>query len=181
MSGIVETGLDFPEERAILHETWSGHHNPIVNFITTTDHKQLGLRYIITALCFFALGGVEAALMRIQLSRPENSFLNPDLYNQIFTMHGSTMMFLFAVPIMQGFAIYLFPLMIGTRDVPFPKLNNFGYWVYLFGGVFLYVMFFVKAGESRTATLISLNAGQRSVCPHLNKKLVKGESQCQIV
>ena len=73
--------------------------------------------------------------MRLQLARPEANLIGPDLYNQIFTMHGTTMMFLFAVPVMEGMAIYLVPLMIGTRNVAFPRLNAFGYWVYLFGGV----------------------------------------------
>ncbi|HEY3053562.1 MAG TPA: cbb3-type cytochrome c oxidase subunit I, partial [Thermoanaerobaculia bacterium] len=142
---IIETGTDFPQERALLDKAWE-EGKGILGWIGETDHKALGLRYIVTALCFFAAGGVEAALMRIQLSRAENTFLSPDLYNQIFTMHGTTMMFLFAVPIMQGFGVYLVPLMIGTRDVPFPKLNNFGYWIYLFGGIFLYTMFFLGAG-----------------------------------
>ena len=142
---MIETGLDFPAERARLQKAW-GQKPGLIAWISATDHKELGLRYIMTALFFFGLGGIEAALMRIQLARPENSFLSPDRYNQIFTMHGSTMMFLFAVPIMQGFAVYLFPLMIGTRDVPFPKLNNYGYWTYVFGGLFLYGMFLLKAG-----------------------------------
>ena len=142
---MIETAADFPEERAILRKTWSPPPG-LWGWLTEVDHKALGMRYIVTALLFFAAGGVEAALMRIQLSRPENHFLTADQYNQIFTMHGSTMMFLFAVPIMQGFGLYLVPLMVGTRDVPFPKLNNFGYWVYLFGGLFLYTMFILHAG-----------------------------------
>jgi cytochrome c oxidase subunit 1 len=110
------------------------------------DHKRIGLRYIITALCFFVLGGIEAAIMRLQLSGPDRSVVGPDFYNQLFTVHGSTMMFLFAVPIMEGMAIYLVPLMVGTRNVAFPKLNAFGYFIYLFGGLFLYTMFFCGAG-----------------------------------
>ena len=89
---------------------------------------------------FFAAGGDRwPLLMRIQLARPDNTFLGPDRYNQIFTMHGTTMMFLFAVPVMEAMGIYLVPLMVGARDVAFPRLNAFGYWMYLFGGVFLYV------------------------------------------
>jgi cytochrome c oxidase subunit 1 len=136
---------DFAAERAILAKTW-GKSTGLLGFLTETGHKQIGLRYIVTAFVFFLLGGIEAALMRIQLARPENAFLGPDLYNQIFTVHGSTMMFLFAVPIMEGFGIYLVPLMVGTRNVAFPRLNAFGYFVYLFGGLFLYVMFFIGAG-----------------------------------
>jgi len=96
-------------------------------WITTTNHKEIGKRYITTAFIFFLLGGIEAAMMRAQLSRPENSFLGPDKYNQIFTMHGSTMMFLFAVPIMESLGLYFVPLMVGTRNVAFPRLNAFGY------------------------------------------------------
>jgi cytochrome c oxidase subunit 1 len=104
------------------------------------------MRYIVTAFIFFIAGGIEAAFMRWQLSRPENHFLSPDMYNQIFTMHGTTMMFLFAVPMMEGLAVYFVPLMIGSRDMAFPKLNLYGYYIYLFGGLFLYTMFFINAG-----------------------------------
>ncbi len=118
----------------------------LLGWLTNVNHTSVGKRYVITALVFFLLGGIEAALMRLQLSRPENRLLGPDLYNQIFTMHGSTMMFLFAVPIMEGMAIYIIPLMIGTRNVAFPKLNLFGYYTYLFGGAFLYIMFLLNTG-----------------------------------
>jgi cytochrome c oxidase subunit 1 len=104
------------------------------------------MRYIITAFVFFLLAGIEAVLMRIQLARPENRFLNPDLYNQIFTMHGTTMMFLFAVPIMEGMGLYLVPLMIGTRNVAFPRMNAFGYYVYLIGGILIYTAFLLNVG-----------------------------------
>src|SRR5690606_9888287 len=94
--------------------------------------------FIVTAFFFLLVGGVEAMLIRIQLARPENDAISPEAYNQIFTLHGSTMMFLFAVPILEGLAMYLVPLMLGTRDMPFPRLNAFGYWAYLFGGLFVY-------------------------------------------
>src|SRR5437764_9288637 len=132
-------------EQEQLARTWA-HAPGFLGWLSETDHKKIGLRYIITALCFFTAAGIEAALMRLQLSRPENHVLNPDLYNQIFTMHGSTMMFLFAVPVMEGFAIYFVPLMVGTRNVAFPKLNAYGYLMYLAGGLFLYAMFFIGAG-----------------------------------
>jgi cytochrome c oxidase subunit 1 len=118
----------------------------ILGWFTDTDHKAIALRYVVTAFVFFLLGGIEAALMRIQLARPENHFLSPDLYNQVFTVHGTTMMFLFAVPIMTALGIYLVPLMVGTRDVAFPRLNNYGYFVYLIGGILLYVSFFLNTG-----------------------------------
>jgi len=111
----------------------------IVGFFTSVNHRNVGLRYIVTGLAFFVLAGIAALLMRIQLMYPQNTFLNPDLYNQLFTMHGATMMFLFAVPIMEGIGIYLVPLMIGSRDMAFPRLNAFGYFVYLIAGSVLWV------------------------------------------
>src|SRR3954449_3798901 len=118
----------------------------VLGWLSETGHKEIGMRYIFTAMCFFAVAGIEAAFMRMQLSRPNNALLSPDTYNQLFTMHGTTMMFLFAVPVMEGMGIYLVPLMVGTRNVAFPRLNAFGYFVYLFGGLFLYTMFFLGAG-----------------------------------
>jgi cytochrome c oxidase subunit I len=115
-------------------------------FLTTVDHKKIALRYIVTAFAFLAMGGIAAAIMRLQLSRPENRLVTPDFYNQLFTMHGSTMMFLFAVPVMEAFAVYLVPLMVGTRNVAFPRLNAFSYWVYLFGGVMLWAAFALNEG-----------------------------------
>ena len=128
-----------------LERTW----RPDLGFLgwlRSVDHKSIGLRYIVTAFVFFLLGGIEAAVMRAQLARPENPLLGPDAYNQFFTMHGTTMMFLFAVPVMDAMGIYLVPLMIGARNVAFPRLNAYGYWVYLFGGVLLYLMFFLNTG-----------------------------------
>jgi cytochrome c oxidase subunit I+III len=115
-------------------------------WLRSTNHKSISKRYIVTAIVFFILGGIEAGMIRAQLARPENGLIGPDLYNQIFTMHGSTMMFLFAVPIMEAIGLYLVPLMIGTRNVAFPRLNALGYWMYLFGGVLLYVAFFYNTG-----------------------------------
>ena len=115
-------------------------------FFSEVDHKRIGMRFILTALAFFALGGVLAALMRIQLAVPENTFLGPDLYNQVFTMHGTTMMFLFAVPVFEGLGIYFVPLLVGARTIALPRLAAFGYWMFLFGGVFLFVSFFLNIG-----------------------------------
>ena len=118
----------------------------VYGWFTHVDHKSIGRRYLVTAFAFFLLGGVLAALMRLQLSRPDNTFLGPDLYNQIFTTHGTTMMFLFAVPVMQGLGIYFVPLMVGARSIAFPRLVAFSYWMFLFGGIFLYVSFLLNAG-----------------------------------
>jgi cytochrome c oxidase subunit 1 len=114
--------------------------------LTTVDHKRVARRYFITAFVFFALAGVLAAMMRMQLSKAGNTLIGPDLYNQLFTMHGSTMMFLFAVPIMEGVAVYLVPLMVGARAIAFPRLNAFSYWIYLFGGIMLWVAFALNIG-----------------------------------
>jgi len=109
--------------------------------LTTVDHKIIGRRYIATAFVFLALGGVLALLMRLQLARADNRFLTPDRYDQIFTMHGVNMMFLFAVPVMEAMAVYLVPLMVGTRNIAFPRLNAYSYWLYLAGGLMLWISF----------------------------------------
>ena len=132
-------------ERRELERAWSGKPG-LWGWLTNTDHKSVAKRYIVTAMVFFLLGGVEAALMRIQLARPENGFIGPDQYNQIFSTHGTTMMFLFAVPILMAVGLYLVPLMIGTRNVAFPRLNLYGYYVYLIGGALLYVGLFLNVG-----------------------------------
>ena len=118
-------------------------------WLTSVNHKSIALRSILTAFAFFGLAGIEAALMRVQLARPENSFLGPDRYNQLFTTHGSAMMFLFAVPVVQSVALYFVPMMIGTRNVAFPRLNAFGYWVYLIGGVLLFAGLFTNTGPDQ--------------------------------
>jgi len=107
------------------------------SWITTVDHKRVGILYGTTAFIFFLMGGIEAMLLRIQLGSPENTFLSPELYNQMFTMHGTTMIFLAIMPTSAMFFNYLIPLQIGARDVAFPRLNAFSYWVFLLGGLFL--------------------------------------------
>src|SRR5690606_32124176 len=107
----------------------------VLGWFGVVNHKQVGLRYIATAFAFFLAGGVAALLMRTQLAVPENEFLDADTYNELFTLHGTTMMFLFAVPIAEGLGAYIVPLMIGARDLAFPRLNAFGYWCFLFGGL----------------------------------------------
>jgi cytochrome c oxidase subunit I+III len=135
-----DTDLEQSRLRAELAETWktpSGFWGPLA----TVDHKIIGRRYIVTAFAFLALGGILAALMRVQLAQPEARLLGPDRYNQIFTMHGANMMFLFAVPVMEAMAVYLVPLMVGTRNIAFPRLNAFSYWIYLAGGTLLWLSF----------------------------------------
>jgi cytochrome c oxidase subunit 1 len=118
----------------------------IIGWLATVDHKEIGRRYIITALVFLALGGALALAMRVQLAQPDQNLISPDRYNQLFTMHGSTMMFLFAVPVMEGVAVYIIPLMVGTRSTAFPRLNAFSYFMYLFGGLMLWVAFLLNIG-----------------------------------
>ncbi len=126
------------EERRELEHSWAQEPG-LWGWLRNTDHKSVGLRTVVTGFVFFVLGGVLALFMRLQLAQPEGTVLGPDLYNQFFTTHGSSMMFLFAVPVMEGMGLYLVPLMVGTRNVAFPRLNLYGYYVYLIGGVLLYV------------------------------------------
>ena len=118
----------------------------IAGFFSAVGHKAIGKRFIVTAFGVFVGAGLLAFLMRIQLSRPENGFIGPDRYNQIFTVHGTAMMFLFAVPVMEAMAVYLVPLMVGTRNIAFPRLNAFSYWVFLFGGAMLFVALVLDVG-----------------------------------
>jgi cytochrome c oxidase subunit 1 len=117
-----------------------------IGWFRVVDHRTIGRRYIVTAFAFFLVAGVLAALIRLQLALPDNHLLGPDLYNQIFTVHGTAMMFLFAVPIMEAMGVYLVPLMVGARNIAFPRLNAFSYYVYLFGGTMLFVALLVNSG-----------------------------------
>lgn len=110
-------------------------------WLSSVDHKEIGKRYLVTAFFFLLLGGVEALIMRTQLAGPNRTLLTPDQYNQLFTMHGVTMIFLYALPVLSGFSNYLWPLMLGSRDMAFPRLNALSYWIFLFAGVFLYSSF----------------------------------------
>jgi len=110
-------------------------------WVTTVDHKRLGILYILYAIVFLVVGGIEAVVMRIQLAQPHNDFVSPQVFNQMFTMHGTTMIFFVAMPIVFGFANYLVPLMIGARDMAFPRLNAFSFWLTAFGGLLLYFSF----------------------------------------
>jgi cytochrome c oxidase subunit 1 len=111
-------------------------------WVTTVDHKRLGILYVVYGLIFLALGGIEATVMRLQLIRPHNALVSPQVFNRMFTMHGTTMIFFVAMPMVFGFANYLVPLMIGARDMAFPRLNAFSFWMSALGGVLLYFSFF---------------------------------------
>ena len=118
-------------------------------WFSTVDHKTIGLRYIVTAFFFLLVGGVEALIMRLQLAGPDLRLLTPEQYNQLFTMHGITMIFLYALPILSGFSNYLWPLLLGSRDMAFPRLNALSYWIFLFAGIFMYSSF--PVGEAPNA------------------------------
>jgi cytochrome c oxidase subunit I len=112
------------------------------SWLTTTDHKRIGIMYLYATFIFFMLGGVEALLMRLQISGADQSLLGPRIYNELVTMHGSTMIFLFVVPVLAGFGNYMIPLMIGARDMAFPRLNALSFWLFLFGGIAFYMSIF---------------------------------------
>jgi cytochrome c oxidase subunit I len=120
----------------------------ILDWITSTDHKTIGLSYLVTSFVFFCVGGLLALGMRTQLARPDQDLLSPETYNQFFTMHGSIMMYLFAVPFAFGFANYIVPLQIGAPDVAFPRLNALAYWLYLFGGLAMVSGFLTAGGAA---------------------------------
>src|SRR5437763_3825543 len=119
-----------PPWTAVLHE-----------WVTTVDHKKIGILYVLMAVALLVVGGVEALLMRWQLLVPRSTFLGPDTFNQLFTMHGTTMVFFMGMPILIGIGNYLVPLMIGARDMAFPRLNALGFWSTLFGGLLVYFSF----------------------------------------
>src|SRR3954468_15450461 len=115
-----------------------------LSWLGAGDHKRIGIMYLGGALLFFCMGGVEALIMRTQLAKPENTVVSPHIYDGLVTMHGTTMVFLFAVPIISAFANYLIPLMIGARDMAFPRLNALSFWLFLAGGVVLYMSIFFE-------------------------------------
>ncbi|NNC74436.1 MAG: cytochrome ubiquinol oxidase subunit I, partial [Acidimicrobiia bacterium] len=111
------------------------------SWVTTVDHKRIGILYALTALVFFVVGGLEALFIRLQLASPNAEVLSADAYNQLFTMHGLTMVFMVVMPIAAAFSNYFLPIMLGARDVAFPRLNAFSYWVFLGAGFFMYSSF----------------------------------------
>ena len=132
---------DLPARLKALWETKPG----LYGWISSVDHKSIGIRYLVTSFIFLILGGLEALLMRIQLAQPGEHVVTAEQYNQLFSMHGITMIFLYALPVLSGFSNFLFPLVLGARDMAFPRLNAFSYWIYLGAGLFLYASFLVGA------------------------------------
>ena len=140
---------DDAEETRRLAETWAAP-TGFLGWFTPVNQRIIGRRFIVTAFVYFALAGLLGVAMRLQLAAPENDLLAPEIYNQFFTVHGTAMMFLFAIPVLEGFALFVVPMMIGTRDMAFPRLNAFGYYVYLIGSGIFFAMLLVgmapKAG-----------------------------------
>src|SRR5262245_19869214 len=118
------------------------------SWLTTVDHKKIGIMYVVMSLVFLVLAGIEAMLMRWQLWKPNHDVLEPDTFNQFFTMHGTTMVFFMGMPILIGMANYLVPLMIGARDMAFPRMNALGFWLTLFGGLLVYASYLTGAAPA---------------------------------
>jgi cytochrome c oxidase subunit I len=157
-----ETALRaLPRPQVVAHEVkpeprgWT-------SWFTTVDHKRIGILYMVTAFVFFLVGGTEALMMRLQLGTPENTFLEPATYNSLLTMHGTTMVFLFVVPMMAGFANYFVPLQIGARDMAFPRLNALSYWLFLMGGIVFYASLFYSPPEAGWTMYTPLSASEYS-------------------
>src|SRR6478609_6628626 len=132
------------------------------SWLTTVDHKRIGILYIWTALIFFLIGGVMALLIRTQLATPDEHILTKNSYNGVVTMHGTTMIFLVIVPILAGFGNYLVPLMIGARDMAFPKLNALSYWLFVLGGVVFYSSVFWSPPDAGWFSYTPLSNGTYS-------------------
>ena len=159
----VATAKERPGIPAILHE-----------WVITTDHKKLGVMYIVSGLFFFVIAGVMAGLIRWQLVVPNHHFLSPQIFNRAFTMHGTAMVFLVGMPIIAGLMNYLVPLMIGARDMAFPRLNAFGFWIFLFGGVLLF--FSILAAPGLAGTGAAPDVGWFAYAPLTGKAFSKGHS-----
>ena len=138
-------------------------------WVSTVDHKSIGLRYLVTAFVFLLMGGVEALIMRVQLARPDATVLTPEQYSQLFTMHGVTMIFLYALPVLSGFSNYLWPLILGARDMAFPRLNALSYWLFLFAGIFLYSSFpFGQAPNAGWFNYVPLSGLEYNTGPNID-------------
>ena len=139
--------IDSIEHEARLLRLWETPPG-LRGFFSSVDHKEIGIRYIVTAFVFLVLGGIEALVMRLQLAGPNLSLLTPEQYNQLFSTHGMTMIFLYASPVLSGFSNYLWPLLLGSRDMAFPRLNALSYWIYVASGLFLYAGFLTGNGPN---------------------------------
>jgi cytochrome c oxidase subunit 1 len=151
--------------------TWT---EQLHSWVTTVDHKRIGIMYVLYALGFLVVGGIEATLMRVQLLRSHADFLSPQVFNQLFTMHGTTMIFFVAMPLMFGFVNYLMPIMIGARDMAFPRLNAFSFWLTAFGGLLLY--FSIVGGYGLYGDGNAPEVGWWAYAPLTSKAFSRGHS-----
>ena len=142
--------------------------------VVTVDHKKLGLMYICSGLIFFVVAGLLATVMRLQLAFPNNNLVAPDTFNRLFTVHGTTMVFFFGMPFIAGLMNYLVPLMIGARDMAFPRLNAFGFWIFLFGGLLLYFSYLGAPGLSGHGT--APDVGWFAYAPLTGRAFSRGHS-----
>lgn len=165
---------DYPLEHA--HGTTKAFSLPSVlhDWVITVDHKRLGIMYIVASLFFFVVAGLMAAVMRAQLAVPNNTLVPPEVFNRLFTMHGTSMVFLVGMPFLAGLANYLVPLMIGARDMAFPRLNAFGFWIFLFGGLLLYFSYI--AGEGLAGHGSAPDVGWFAYSPLTEKAFSRGSS-----
>ncbi|MGH2676684.1 MAG: cytochrome c oxidase subunit I, partial [Actinomycetota bacterium] len=141
----------------------------VMRWLTTVDHKRIGVLYLVASFFFFLAGGLMALLLRLQLSRADNGIVTEDAYNQLFTMHGTAMIFLFVVPVLAGFGNFLVPLMIGARDMAFPRLNAASFWLFLLGGLVMIASFAADEGAAR--------AGWTSYAPVAGAQFSPGSGQ----
>ena len=159
--------LNIPEQDTPLPKVFTS--KGFLSWLSTTDHKMLGILYLLSSLVFFFSGFTEAMLMRIQLMKPENDVLSPDAYNQLFSMHGTTMIFLVLMPMVIGFITYFLPLMIGANEMAFPRLNAFSFWMFLFGALLLHFSF-LAGGAPNVGwfSYVPLSEGFYSSSPGIN-------------
>ena len=169
--GLADAGADGSPDavrKREFNQTWEQPRG-ILGMFQVIDNIPIAVRYMVTSFAFFLAGGVLALVMRLQLARPGNQVLDPETYNQFFTMHGTTMMFLFVIPFLEAFANYLIPLQTGTRDLPFPRLTALSYWTYLFGGIFIYSSFFFGvAPDGGWFAYVPLNLKEYSPGPNMD-------------
>src|ERR671936_2538382 len=164
--------IALPQPR--VRRTYTG----VLDWISTTDHKKIGILYLWTTFFFFLVGGVFALLMRTQLARPENTFLSPQLYNQIMTLHGTTMIFLWIIPVFSGLGNYFVPLMIGARDMAFPRINAFSFWLIPLGGLVMYGGLLTRVcSASGSCVPAGAGAGWTSYVPLSESLFSKGLGQ----
>lgn len=166
--------IDYPLDRPRARQAEFSFSETLYRWVATVDHKRLGLMYIVTALIFLVIAGLMASVMRLQLAVANNHVVGPDTYNRLFTMHGTTMVFLVGMPFVAGLSNYLVPLMIGARDMAFPRLNAFGYWIFLFGGLLLYFSYIGGGGLSGHGS--APDVGWFAYAPLTSKAFSRGAS-----